>query len=141
MSGTPKRICANCAHYRQDGGWDWGYCHAPLPRWAPPAKPLLIANPQDRALAGSCPAYCLLVPAKVRPSPDLVDRILEVRRFKGRTADAAKLVLTQGATRAEACRQAGVDQAALTRMLQKLANVITCPGCGRPTHAALKPFL
>lgn len=40
--------------------------------------------------------------------------------FKGRTADAAALVLNQGYTQYRAAKTIGVDQAAVSRMLKKI---------------------
>ena len=40
--------------------------------------------------------------------------------FKGRTTDAAALVLNQGYTQYRAAKTIGVDQAAVSRMLKKI---------------------
>lgn len=40
--------------------------------------------------------------------------------FKGRTADAVRLVLDKGYTQYRAAKEIGVDQAAVSRMLKKI---------------------
>lgn len=61
---------------------------------------------------------------------ETVQAALTTRGFSGRTAEAVALVLVTGVTQAEAARQIGVGQAAVTRMLGKLSVTRKCRGCG-----------
>lgn len=123
--------CWECQHFKRPrGGYQWGHCRAPLPRLVdpPPDRVLLVLKPKE---ATECPTF-LQKTGGPTLSPVALDKLLRKNRFKGRTADAVKLVLLDGVPRAEAARRMAIDRSAVTRMLNKLAERLACPACGRP---------
>lgn len=52
-------------------------------------------------------------------------------RMRGRSLDAARLVLVDGMSRYAAAEQIGVDIAAVSRAAKKLQEIKTCQCCGQ----------
>lgn len=126
------RTCFDCQFFRKAGGMEWGRCDPPYPVWfaAAAPKPKVITKPDDPELA----PLCSLFVRKTEGPPineDAVNQLLYRHRFRGRTAEAVKLVLLKGLTNAEAARALKVNRSGVTRMLQKLARDNTCPACGQ----------
>lgn len=122
--------CWECQHFKRQGGHQWGICRAPLPRLVdtPPDRALSVLKPREKT---DCPTF-LQKTGGPTLTPQALDKLLAKNRFKGRTADAVRLVLLKGLHRAEAARRCDVDRAAVTRMLNKIAERLACPACGRP---------
>lgn len=135
-----RRRCTDCAHFHREGGTEWGWCKATLPVWIS-APPLLISDPDAPELAPNCNSFCKVLKMPAKLTEEVVDRLLRARRFRGRTAEAIKLVLLHDQTRAEASRTVGVSGAAVSRMMKKLESISICPACGQHYHPLISPVV